>query len=135
MRGTCLGQVHMDALCDQQPNLTNVNSDMTVSRDPGEAETQQACTATCIFTACQDRVRATQHTCVWCPLSTPLYLVQILRRTQALYRLSAWYTTSRNGQIYQQPYKHWPSLSPAYGIDHRINPRTFKVRFSICFAT
>ena len=41
MTGTHLGQVHMDALCDQQPNLTDVDTDMTVSRDPGEAKTQE----------------------------------------------------------------------------------------------
>ena len=36
-----LGQVHMDALRDQQPNLGDIDADMPISCNAGEAQTQE----------------------------------------------------------------------------------------------
>lgn len=41
MRGTHLGEVHMDALGDEQPNLIDVNTYMSVSGDSGESKPQE----------------------------------------------------------------------------------------------
>ena len=119
VRGTHLRQVHMDALRDQQPNLTNVDSDMTVSRDPGEAETQQPAGrhASSVLVRTEFVLHSIGVSVAHCDpaLSSPHHenILSALPLKNMVY-------DEQNRQIYQQPYEHWPSLSPAGGTDQGI---------------
>ena len=114
MRGTHLGQVHMDALCDQQPNLTNVDSDMTVSRDPGEAKTQQPAGPhpSSVLVRTEFVLRSTRVSVAYC---RPALSSSDLGNDISALPLKSMVYDEQNRQIYQQSYEHWPSLSPAGG--------------------
>ena len=119
MRGPHLGQVHMDALCDQQPNLTDVDSDMTISRDPGEAETQQP--ARSHASSVLVRTEFVLHSiCVSVTHCRPALSSLDIEKNTSVLPLENMVYGEQNRQIYQQPYEHWPSLSPAHGPNQGI---------------
>ena len=119
VRGTHLGQVHMDALCDQQPNLTNVDSDMTISRDPGEAKTQQPAGphASSLLVRAEFVLHSIRVSVAHCQ---PDLSSSHLEENIGALPLEHMVYDKQNRQIYQQPYEHWPSLPPAHGTDQGI---------------